>query len=175
MKGLKFSLTCLVIVVLLIGLNGCGEEPQSSQSSEQATRTQVLGDDTYEDKNGWTWHKIGTVDEYVSESVAEEDQVDDPVEKPSIGEMSVSEVAEKYRPLLEFERDVYRLSEEDTLTFAEEMKESFSEGVTPTSGTAEPYDENTSTSALSTVEQRMVIGDDDRHSLWWADEVGPKS
>lgn len=77
---------------------GCGGPVDDPD--DESTQRSSLTSETFTDADGWTWHKIGEVDEYVSSETEPPYNEDPEEEKPTIGDMTVEEVAHKYRPLI---------------------------------------------------------------------------
>ena len=119
----------LLLTVFFIGIFTTVACSDATQSTSPATEKQSVTTDSFVDGNGWTWHKVDEIDSY-SESTPDDIETVEGLEKlPSIEDMTVEEVADTFKPIMEFNQKVYELSDEDTTELAEEMKNAEEAGV----------------------------------------------
>ena len=155
----KTVVRAALICVGLASIVGCSEAEQPIEAESQK---QQLGSDTFVDEYGWTWHKIATLDSYYDDLDGEEPSEEEAQAMPTIGEMTIEEIAYEYRPIMEFNYDVYELSEEDAYEMATQMKEAYEAGISPAPADFPLQGEALSESGEATASQEMVLGSDDR-------------
>ena len=121
----------LVLTVFSIGIFTTVACSDATQSTSPMTEKQSVTTDSFVDGNGWTWHKVDEIDSDVESSPSNRGG-EDTDGLPSIKEMTVEEVADNFQPILEFNQEIYVLSEEDATEMAEQMKAAEEAGVNGT-------------------------------------------
>ena len=122
----------LLLTVLFVGIFTTVACSDATQSTDPTTEKQSLTNDSFVDGNGWTWHKVGEIDSYSESPSSLLKGEQNAQEGQTVDNMTVEEVANKFQPILEFNQDVYELSEEDTLEMAEQLKAAGGNGITRT-------------------------------------------
>jgi hypothetical protein len=100
----------LLVTFLTLG-TACGNTVETDIQQPQPTSTaeNPIEGDTFTDRYGNTWRKINDIDEYVPFDGVEPKEIEDPRDFKPFDEMTIQEIADRFRPILERNKNVYAL------------------------------------------------------------------